>query len=121
MRHQIIIGTNGKEVKLPICHTCLWSCADISQSYVSYCLHNKVIPITLYVLKDSDEGREITDWIKIEENRNNESVNKKTLELILPRLTVEELMIVLKNERNRSYDDGYRQAQADIRQALGLH
>ena len=121
MRHEIIIGANEKEAHLPICHTCLWLCADISQSNISYCLHNKVIPITLYVIKDSDEGRCIADWIKNEENRNNESVGKKALELILSRLTVEELMIVLENARNKSYEDGYKQAQADIRQALGLH
>lgn len=121
MRHEIIIGTNKKEVQLPICHTCLWLCADISQSNISYCLHNKVIPITLYVIKDSSEGRCITEWIKNEENRNNESVGKKALELILPKLTIEELMTVLENVRNESYADGYKQAQANIRQALGLY
>lgn len=121
MRHSIVIGTNEKEIRLPVAHICLWSNSNISQSSVSYCLHNHIIPITLYVLKDSDEGKDITNWIENEENRNNVSVEKMAMELLLPRMKTEELVEILEIARNQSYEEGYKQAQTDIRKALGMH
>lgn len=121
MRHSIIIGADEEEVKLPCCHTCLWLNADISQSRVSYCLHNGIIPMTLYVLKNSDEGKHITDWIQNEKNQNNESVRKKALELMLPRLRTEEFISIIETSQHLSYEQGYKQAKADIRKALGVY
>lgn len=121
MRDHIVIGADAEEFRIPVCHTCLWLKADISQSSVSYCLHNKIIPITLYVLKNSDEGKNLTDWIKTEENQNNVSVKKKAMELILPRLTTEELMSILERAQDESYEQGYKQAQSDIRKSLGIY
>lgn len=121
MRHSIMIGADEKEVRLPCCHTCLWPNADISQSHVSYCLHNEIVPMTLYVLKDSDEGRHITDWIKNEENCNNDAVRKKALELMLPRLTTEEFISIIEQAQHSSYEQGYKQAKADIRKVLGIY
>lgn len=120
MRYSIVIGTDEKEVILPWCHTCLWHRANISQSNVSYCLHNQIVPITLYVLKDSDEGRHITDWIQNEENCNDDAVSKKALELMLPRLTPEEIISVIERAQHLSYEQGYKQAKADIREVLGI-
>lgn len=121
MRHSIIIGADEKEVRLPCCHFCLWHGADISESSVSYCLHNGIIPTSLYILKDSYEGKCITDWLENEENCNNESVRKKALELMLPRLTTEEFINIIEQAQHLSYEQGYKQAKSEIRKALEIH
>ena len=58
--------------------------------------------------------------VKFKENRNNKSVQRKALELLLPRLSVDEFFKIIDKEKKLSWDNGYSQAQYDIRKSLGL-
>lgn len=42
------------------------------------------------------------------------------LELLLPRLTINEFFEIIDNEKSSSWNEGYKKAQSDIRNALGL-
>lgn len=42
------------------------------------------------------------------------------LELLLPRLTVEEFFEIIDKEKSASWEGGYKKAQYDIRKALGI-
>ena len=68
----------------------------------------------------SEEGKNIEEWLSCEENRNNESVQRKALEILIPYLSVDDVLKIVNKERDAGYVNGYEQAQSDIRKALGI-
>ena len=119
MHKKIIIGTGLDPFHSPACYSvCLWKWANISENKMFYILNSDYAEV--YIHKDSPEARELEEWLSIEKNRNNESVGKKVLEFLLPRMSVDEFTLLLNIEKNLSYGEGYKQAQHDIREALGL-
>ena len=117
MNKEIVIGTNIEPIFNSIS---LWYYGDVAENSVFYILKEKITDTRIYIYKESDEGAEINEWLSHEENRNNRSVQRKALELILPRLSVNEFFEIIKKESKLSWDDGYSQAQYDMRKALGL-
>lgn len=114
---EMVIGANIQPIFTSI-H--LWKYSDISENSVFYIFDEKLSGIRIYVYKESDEGEAIKEWLSIKENRNDDSVRRKAIELLLPRLSVDDFLEIINKERKSSWDDGYEQAQYDIRKALGL-
>ena len=117
MREEIVIGTDKPSKFNSIC---LWCCSDISQNSEFYIIDEKITSIRLYIYKLSEEGNEFEEWISHEKNRDNNLIQKRALELIIPLLTTEEFHEILKREKRISWENGYSKAQYDIRQALGI-
>jgi hypothetical protein len=90
--------------------TDLWYIADVSENSEFYILRSDILDTRIYVYKDSAEGKEMAEWLSHEENRNNSSVQKKAIELMLPRLTVDEFFKVIEREKNAFSKSGYRKA-----------
>ena len=97
-----------------------WKDANISENDSYYTLTTDVIDSKLYVYKDSDDGRALQDWLNNEDNRNNDSINKKALELISSQLQPNEIVEIYDIKEEKGYAKGYADAQRDIRKALGL-
>lgn len=115
MDKEIVIGTDLKPVNNSIC---LWYFGHASENTAFYILRSDYAIV--YIYKDSPEGKDIEEWLSIEENRNNDSVDKKVLEYLLPRMSVYEFLELIDREKKSSFDFGYRQAKRDIRKALGI-
>ena len=115
MRKEIVIGTE----LCPLFNaTCLWYSGHASQNKLFYLLHSNYAIV--YIYKDSPEGKKIEEWLSVQENRNNDSVDKKILEFLLPRMSPDEFVEILDMEKKSSWNNGYKQAQRDIKKALGL-
>lgn len=119
MRDKIIIGTEREE-NIPSNNVCIWKNADISENDSFYVLHNKTVKTKVYVSKDSVEGKDLTEWLGNEDNKNNDSVNKKALELISSYIDASEIMSIYDIKEEEGYVRGYADAQRDIRKALGI-
>ena len=117
MSKEIVIGTNIKHI---FSAKCMWYMGDASENSIFYILDSDITDTRIYIYKKSKEGDEIGEWLSHEENRNNNSVQKKALELLLPRLTVDEFFEIIDKEKSASWNDGYKKAQYDIRKVLGL-
>lgn len=119
MRNKIIIGAD-EESKIPSSSICLWNNADVSENDSFYLLHNKTIKTKLYVNKNSEEGQNLKEWLENEENRNNESINRKALELLSSQMEANEVMQVYDIKEKEGYKRGYADAQREMRKALGI-
>lgn len=117
MVREIVIGANIEPIFNSIA---LWKWGDASQNPVFYILKERLSDTRIYIYKESDEGKKIKEWLSCEENRNNESVQHKAFELLLPYLSVDHVLEIINNEKEVSYSQGYEQAQYDIRKALGI-
>ena len=119
---EIVIGTT--DVKPNFNSRCLWRNADASENTVFYIFCMETPEIRVYVYKDSKIGEEIKDWLSHDENRNNESVQRKAFSLILPHLTYDEFVNIVneieKHAWQKGYDDGQRELRNTIRTALGF-
>lgn len=115
MKKEIVIGTDLKPL---FNSTCLWSLGHASQNRGFYILNSDYA--TVYIYKESQEGEEIEKWLSVKENRNNDSVDKKALEFLLPRMSADEFIAIIERETEASWCKGYTQAQRDIRKALGI-
>ena len=118
MRNELVIGTDKPSSLVGI--TSLWYMADASENTDFYIFYSNLTGIRLYVYKDSKEGAKLNEWLKCEENRNNDIIQRKALELILPHLTVNDFYQIIDREKSNSWDAGYKKAQLDIRKALGV-
>jgi hypothetical protein len=115
MRKKIVIGSDLNPLHNSIC---LWYFGHASENKLFYILTSDYAEV--FIHKDSEEAVELKEWLSVEENRNNESVHKKVMEYLLPRITVDEFAAMIDNEKNLSWEEGYAQAQRDIRAALGM-
>lgn len=117
MNKEIVIGADIK----PIFNArCMWYMGDASENSVFYILNSDIFDARIYIYKDSKDGEEIDEWLSQEENRNNDSVQRKALEYLLPRLTIDEFFEVINKEKSSSWNEGYKKAQYDIKKALGF-
>ena len=117
MSKEIVIGEDIKPIFTSIA---LWYYGDVSENTVFYVFNSYITDTRIYIYKKSKEGEEIEEWLSLEENRNNDSVQRKALEILLPRLTVDEFLGIIDKEKSISWNNGYKKAQHDIRKALGL-
>lgn len=116
MAKEIVIGADVE----PIFNSrCMWYWGDVSENSVFYILNSDITDTRIYIYKNSKEGEDIKEWLSHEENRNNDSVQKKAIELLLPRLTIDDFFEIIEKEKNISWDEGYKKAQYDIRKAIG--
>lgn len=99
---------------------CLWHDSDISESSKFYIFCNELFDVQVYIIKGSPEAKELETWLSNENNRNNESVQEKSFEYIIPKLTVNDILEMVKVQKEHSHYEGYKDAQFDIRRALGL-
>lgn len=117
---KLIIGIpEGQDIKLPVCHTCLWMNAPIAQSQTFYSLREKTAGIHIYVYKESPEGLAISKWLE-ECMYDDKDVYKKALELLLPRLDIDTFLHILETHENQSYKQGQHDAKRAMRLALGI-
>lgn len=115
MRKKIVIGSDLNPLHNSVC---LWYFGHASENKLFYILTSDYAEV--FIHKDSEEAVELKEWLSVEENRNNESVHKKVMEYLLPRMTVDEFIDLLEKEKKYSWESGYRHAQCDIRVALGV-
>lgn len=115
MYKEIVIGTDLKPLNNSIC---MWYFGHASQNKLFYILMSDYA--TVFIYKDSKEGKEIEEWLSVKENRKNDRVHEKVLEYLLPRMSVDEFVEILNMEKKSSWDEGYRWAQHKIRSALGI-
>lgn len=115
MKKEIVIGTDLKPLFNSIC---LWRFGHASQNPGFYILDSEYA--TVFIYKEAPEAKEIEEWLSVEENRNNDSVDKKVLEFLLPRMSADEFIAIIERETEASWCKGYTQAQRDIRKALGI-
>lgn len=118
MRKEIVIGTDVKPTSC--CKKCMWYKGDVSKDNEFYILSLDRFDFRIYIYKDSKEGEDIKNWLSQEENRNNDSVERKVIELILPYLTVDDFFEIISKEITESFNNGYKKAKRDIRKALGV-
>ena len=118
MNKEIVIG---RDIKPNFNSYAMWDYSKITENKTFYILRNDLFNISVYVVKDSDEGNQIDTWIKIEENRNNEKVEEKALELYLPYATTEEIVKAINGSYDEGFKDGYKNCQCNIRKALGFN
>lgn len=122
MKREIVIGTT--DIKPNFNSICLWHNADAFEKAVFYIFCMNVPDITVYIYKDSEIGEEIAEWLSHDENRNNESVQRKAFSLILPHLTYDEFVNAIaeieKNAWQKGYNDGQRELRDTMRTALGF-
>lgn len=114
---EIVIGGN---LKPNLNSMCLWSYANIFENSKFYILENNSFGYRLFIVKESEEGVAIQQWISKEENRNNDSVENKSLEFLLPFLNKDDIIQELKNRYECGFKKGYEQSQREIRKAIGL-
>ena len=117
MTKEIVIGANIEPIFNSIA---IWYYGDAAENKVFYILKERLSNTRIYIYKESDDGVAIKEWLSDDKNRNNESVQRKALELLLPRLSVDEFFEIIDKAKKLSWDDGYRQAQYNIRKVLGL-
>lgn len=117
MRKEIVIGAN---IEPNFNAKCMWYFGDASENSTFFILNSDITDTRIYIYKKSKEGEEIGEWLSKKENRNNDSVQRKALELLLPRLTVNEFFEIIEKEKQFSWNDGYKKAQSDIQKALGF-
>lgn len=117
MQKELVIGADVEPIFNSIA---LWSWGDAAQNSVFYILKERLSDTRIYIYKNSEEGEKIKEWLSCKENRNNESVQRKALELLLPHLSVDDFLEIINNERKLSHAKGYEQAQRDMRKVLGL-
>lgn len=117
MRREVVIGTEQELGEERVDGARMWYMVETNNFYI---LNMEMFDIKIYIYKDSPDGKEMDRWLSQEENRDNERVQKKALELLLPRLTIEEFFEVIDKEKSASWEGGYKKAQYDIRKALGI-
>lgn len=117
MMNEIVIGADVEPIFNSIA---LWAYGDVSQNSVFYILKEQLSDTRIYIYKNSDDGNKIKEWLSCEENRNNKSVQRKALEILIPHLSVDDVLKIINKEKDVSYVQGYEQAQSDIRNALGI-
>ena len=117
MSKEIVIGADVKPVFNSIS---LWYMGDAKENTAFYILVLNILDMRIYIYKNSKEGKEMAEWLSCENNRNNDSVQQKALELVLPRLTTDDFFEVIDKVKSSSWEEGYAKAQYDIRKALGL-
>lgn len=117
MTKEIVMGAN---VEPNFNSIAMWYYGDASENSLFYILKERLSDTRIYIYKESDDGVAIKEWLSDEKNRNNESVQRKALELLLPRLSVDDFFEIIDKEKKLSWDNGYRQAQYNIRNVLGL-
>ena len=96
MMKEIVIGADVEPIFNSIA---LWPWADVSQNSMFYIFMEGLSDTRVYIYKKSEEGKNIEEWLSCEENRNNESVQRKALELLLPHLsvTMKGKLVILKD------------------------
>lgn len=117
MDKEIVIGADVEPIFNSVA---MWYNADVNENYAFYIFKSEIANFRIYVYKESEEGEEIKEWLSHDKNLNNNSVQRKALELLLPRLTVDDFFEIIEKEKNISWDKGYKKAQYDIRRAIGL-
>lgn len=98
----------------------LWDDANISENSKFYILENKLFDYRIYLVKESEEGRAIRIWLSKDENKNNESVDNKSLNYIMPFITKDDIIEKLKIRYDQGFKRGYEKSQREIRKAIGL-
>lgn len=114
---EIVIGADVEPIYNSIN---LWYDGDVSENSVFYILWERLSDTRIYVYKESSEGAGIKEWLSHKENRDNYMVQRKAIEFLLPRLSVDEFLEIIERKNQSSYDKGYRQAQYAIKKVLGL-
>ena len=84
-----------------------------------YILHMITLPVIFYVYDKSEEGIELSKFIKISIDTHKQ-IEEKGIELLLKYANVEDFFTIINEHYKTSFDCGYKTAQADIREALGI-
>ena len=124
MREEIVIGTTDKAIFNSIRLWCGANIAENSKYYIFNVDITSSIDVRIYIAKDSNEGREICEWISHEENKNNDVIDKKAWDILFQQLTTDEILEVIKERESESFKNGYRTGQLnarnEMRRVLGL-
>ena len=118
MLREYFVG--GGNIKLPIMSVHVQGLSAVSENDVVYNLMCRTTGTILHIIKDSDAGKEFEEWIKNKENWNDGRVERMALGYILPLLSVDDFLTIIDKEKDISWNEGYRNAQYDIRTALGF-
>lgn len=114
---EIVIGGN---IEPNLNSRCLWDYADAYENSTFYILENKLFDYRVYIVKKSEEGMDIKEWLSKEENKNNESIENKSLTFVIPFITKDDIIEKLKFKYDQGFKKGYEKSQREIRKAIGL-
>lgn len=117
MKKDIVVGSDLEPIFNSVA---LWAWADISENYYFYKLYNKIFGVHIYVTKESKEGEELKEWLNKDENENDEAITRKSFYYLKEYISWSDILELLEKEHKCGYDDGYYNAQSNIRKALGM-
>lgn len=118
MKEKIFIG--GEKRKLPCVSIHRYGDSGVADNDMIYRFECKLLNTEICIFKDSEEGRLFKEWINNEQNQTRQRVEHKGIELLLPLMSVDDLLEVISDIKESAWDDGYKTAQYDIRKALGF-
>lgn len=118
MLREYFVG--GGEIRLPVCSFHAQRLSAVSENDLVYNLRCELTGTTLHIIKKSEAGAEFKEWIDQKENQNDERVERKAISYMLPLLSVDDFLTIINRERELSFENGYSEAQYNIRSALGF-
>ena len=98
----------------------LWAYGDLSQNSSFYKIRNELFDVEIFIFKGSKEADKLEKWIENKENLNNEAVESKALEYILPRITSKDIQRMVEEQKELAFEQGRRANQLEIQKALGI-
>lgn len=117
MIKEIIIG--GEKTWRSYSTNSLRQCHCMSQNSTFYRGTEKYTDITIFIIKDSDEGRKFTDFL--EENIDDEDeVKKYLLGITLKYIDADMFLQVCKEQLEWGKNLGRKEFQSDLRRLVGM-
>ena len=108
----VYIGVNSESNKVYRCIT-----ENISENKDEYCIRCKDFNAVLYIAKDTKQGTDIASLLK-EDLRC--AIDNLVMDIILPYLTVEDILQLLSDEYDKAFKAGECEAIRNVRKALKL-
>ena len=84
-----------------------------------YILRMVILPVVFYIYDESEEGIELSNFIKTSMDTQ-KRIEEKGIELLFKYANTEDFFKIINEHYKVSFDCGYKNAQADIREALGI-
>ena len=98
-------------------HVC-WDGANVSQNSYGFLIHCDMFDCKMFILNGCEECDKLKYFISHEGS--NYVIEHYAIQLCLKYLTTDEVISGINRLRDMSHQMGYKEAQSDIRKALGL-
>ena len=99
------------------CSVSRWPGLPVSSNARGFKLNNDYFECEFYISKESEVGKKLFEIVDMADEIALENFNNA---LAMEYLCYEDIIRIIKKRERKSYEDGYKQAQKDIRIALGI-